>query len=582
MLYGGLSMSWKETYQLWKNNNSLNELIKEDLTDLETDPEQLEDAFYKSLEFGTAGMRGKVGAGTNRMNIYTIRQATEGLAQFLLANDEEAKERGVVIGYDSRHYSKEFALEAAKTLGHHGIKTFVFDDLRPTPEVSFGIRYLKAIAGIMITASHNPPEYNGYKVYNEDGAQFLPEKADELTRYVKQVAHPFEVKVGDQRDLKEKGLLKFIGAKIDKGYLGMMRSVSLNPKLIEDNATELKIVYTPLHGTGQKLAKKALYNAGFQRVYDVPSQSEPDPDFSTVKTPNPEEREAFDEAIKVGIEKDADIIIATDPDADRLGVAVKTIPGEYTILTGNQIASLMTEYILKTQFENGLLPKYPLIIKSIVSSDLPTRIANQYGARVENVLTGFKFIAERIETYEESMDTVFMFGFEESYGYLTRPFVRDKDAIQATVLLSEIALSYKLKNYTLVDALLDLYHRYGHFQEKVLSVTLEGKKGQDKINQIMTNLRENSPKRFGESKVTYVEDFLSSQRIFEDGIQETIELPKSNVLKFSMHDGSWIAVRPSGTEPKIKFYLSAVDGSKFEVDNKMIELEKAVNEILNV
>lgn len=582
MLYGGLSMSWKETYQLWKNNNSLNELIKEDLTDLETDPEQLEDAFYKSLEFGTAGMRGKVGAGTNRMNIYTIRQATEGLAQFLLANDEEAKERGVVIGYDSRHYSKEFALEAAKTLGHHGIKSFVFDDLRPTPEVSYGIRYLNAIAGIMITASHNPPEYNGYKIYNEDGAQFLPEKADELTRYVKQVAHPFEVQIGDQKDLKDRGILKLIGAKVDKSYLGMMRSVSLNPKLIEDNATELKIVYTPLHGTGQKLAKKALYNAGFQRVYDVSSQSEPDPDFSTVKAPNPEEHEAFEEAIKVGVEKDADIIIATDPDADRLGVAVKTIPGEYTILTGNQIASLMTEYILKTQFENGLLPKYPLIIKSIVSSDLPTRIANQYGARVENVLTGFKFIAERIETYKESMDTVFMFGFEESYGYLTRPFVRDKDAIQATVLLSEIALSYKLKNYTLVDALLDLYHRYGHFQEKVLSVTLEGKKGQDKINQIMTNLRDNSPKRFGESKVTYVEDFQSSQRIFEDGIQETIELPKSNVLKFSMHDGSWIAVRPSGTEPKIKFYLSAVDGPKFEVDNKMIELEKAVNEILDM
>lgn len=575
-------MSWKETYQLWKNNDSLNKHMKEDLTNLAANPEQLEDAFYKSLEFGTAGMRGKIGAGTNRMNIYTIRQATEGLAQFLLANDEEAKERGVVIGYDSRHYSKEFALEAAKTLGHHGIKSFVFDDLRPTPEVSFGIRYLKAIAGIMITASHNPPEYNGYKVYNEDGAQFLPEKADELTRYVKQVAHPFEVQIGDQKDLKDRGILKLIGAKVDKSYLGMMRSVSLNPKLIEDNATELKIVYTPLHGTGQKLAKKALYNAGFQRVYDVSSQSEPDPDFSTVKAPNPEEHEAFEEAIKVGVEKDADIIIATDPDADRLGVAVKTIPGEYTILTGNQIASLMTEYILKTQFENGLLPKYPLIIKSIVSSDLPTRIANQYGARVENVLTGFKFIAERIETYKESMDTVFMFGFEESYGYLTRPFVRDKDAIQATVLLSEIALSYKLKNYTLVDALLDLYHRYGHFQEKVLSVTLEGKKGQDKINQIMTNLRDNSPKRFGESKVTYVEDFQSSQRIFEDGIQETIELPKSNVLKFSMHDGSWIAVRPSGTEPKIKFYLSAVDGPKFEVDNKMIELEKAVNEILDM
>lgn len=575
-------MSWKETYQLWKNNQSLDEAMKEDLANLEENPEQLEDAFYKSLEFGTAGMRGVIGAGTNRMNIYTIRQATEGFAQFLLANDENAKSRGVVIGYDSRHYSKEFALEAAKTLGHHGIKTFVFDELCPTPEVSFGIRHLNAVGGIMITASHNPPEYNGYKVYNEDGAQLLPEKADELTRYVEQVEKPFEVQVGNQQTLKDEGLLNMVGPKVDKAYLGMMRSVSLNPKLIEDYASELKVVFTPLHGTGQKLALKALYNAGFQNIYEVPSQSQPDPDFSTVDSPNPEERQAFDEAIKIGIEKDADIIIATDPDADRLGVAVKTIPGEYTILTGNQIASLMTEYILKTQFENGLLPKYPVIIKSIVSSDLPAQIANQYGARVENVLTGFKFISARIKELEESMDTVFMFGFEESYGYLSRPFSRDKDAIQATVLFSEIALSYKLKNYTLVDGLLDLYHRHGHFQEKVLSIKLEGKEGQEKINQILTDLRENSPKSFGESKVRYVEDFQSSQRIFEDGIQESIDLPKSNVLKFSMHDGSWIAVRPSGTEPKIKFYISAVDGPKFEVDNKMLALEEAVNELVNV
>lgn len=575
-------MSWKETYQLWKNNQSLDEAMKEDLANLEENPEQLEDAFYKSLEFGTAGMRGVIGAGTNRMNIYTIRQATEGFAQFLLANDENAKSRGVVIGYDSRHYSKEFALEAAKTLGHHGIKTFVFDELCPTPEVSFGIRHLNAVGGIMITASHNPPEYNGYKVYNEDGAQLLPEKADELTRYVEQVEKPFEVQVGNQQTLKDEGLLNMVGPKVDKAYLGMMRSVSLNPKLIEDYASELKVVFTPLHGTGQKLALKALYNAGFQNIYEVPSQSQPDPDFSTVDSPNPEERQAFDEAIKIGIEKDADIIIATDPDADRLGVAVKTIPGEYTILTGNQIASLMTEYILKTQFENGLLPKYPVIIKSIVSSDLPAQIANQYGARVENVLTGFKFISARIKELEESMDTVFMFGFEESYGYLSRPFSRDKDAIQATVLLSEIALSYKLKNYTLVDGLLDLYHRHGYFQEKVLSIKLEGKEGQEKINQILTDLRENSPKSFGESKVRYVEDFQSSQRIFEDGIQESIDLPKSNVLKFSMHDGSWIAVRPSGTEPKIKFYISAIDGPKFEVDNKMLALEEAVNELVNV
>lgn len=574
-------MTWEKTYQTWKEFENLDSQMKDELSELSKDSEQLEDAFYQSLEFGTAGMRGVIGPGTNRMNIYTIRQATEGLAHYLLANDENAKKRGVAISYDSRHYSREFAFEAAKTLGKHGIKSFVFDELRPTPELSFAVRYLKTAAGIMITASHNPPEYNGYKVYGEDGAQLLPDKANDLTSYVKKIDKPLEIEVADVDSLRDEGLLTIVGSRVDKAYLDLMRSVSLDPKMIEDNANELKIVFTPLHGTGQTVGMKALYKAGFQNILEVPSQKDPDPEFSTVDSPNPEVIEAFEEAIKIGKEQDADILIATDPDADRLGVAVKTIPGSYTILTGNQIASLMTDYILRTQFENNLLPKYPVIVKSIVSSELPARIADGYGARVEDVLTGFKFIAERIQAHEDTTETTFMFGFEESYGYLSRPFVRDKDAIQALVLISEIALHYKLKNFTLVDALFNLYNRHGHFEDKVISVKLEGKAGKEKIEQIMDTLRNDAPKEIAGHKVKEREDFLEGQRYFSDGSQEEIELPKSNVLKYSLTDGSWIAVRPSGTEPKIKFYISAVDGAKLEVTKKIEELEEAIRSYID-
>lgn len=574
-------MTWEKTYQTWKEFENLDSQMKDELSELSKDSEQLEDAFYQSLEFGTAGMRGVIGPGTNRMNIYTIRQATEGLAHYLLANDENTKKRGVAISYDSRHYSREFAFEAAKTLGKHGIKSFVFDELRPTPELSFAVRYLKTAAGIMITASHNPPEYNGYKVYGEDGAQLLPDKANDLTSYVKKIDKPLEIEVADVDSLRDEGLLTIVGSRVDKAYLDLMRSVSLDPKMIEDNANELKIVFTPLHGTGQTVGMKALYKAGFQNILEVPSQKDPDPEFSTVDSPNPEVIEAFEEAIKIGKEQDADILIATDPDADRLGVAVKTIPGSYTILTGNQIASLMTDYILRTQFENNLLPKYPVIVKSIVSSELPARIADGYGARVEDVLTGFKFIAERIQAHEDTTETTFMFGFEESYGYLSRPFVRDKDAIQALVLISEIALHYKLKNFTLVDALFNLYNRHGHFEDKVISVKLEGKAGKEKIEQIMDTLRNDAPKEIAGHKVKEREDFLEGQRYFSDGSQEEIELPKSNVLKYSLTDGSWIAVRPSGTEPKIKFYISAVDGAKLEVTKKIEELEEAIRSYID-
>lgn len=569
-------MTWETTYNTWKNATELNDQLKAELTELEKHPADLEDAFYKSLEFGTAGMRGKIGVGTNRMNTYIIRQATEGLAQYLLNHVDNAQKRGVVISYDSRRFSREFAFESAKTLGQHGIQTYVFNELRPTPELSFGVRNLKAAAGIMITASHNPPEYNGYKVYGEDGAQLLPDKANLLTEYVQKVDNPLEVEVASVDDLKAQGLLTLIGGKVDKAYLDMMRSVSLNPKMIEDNSNEVKIVYTPLHGTGQMLTKRALYNAGFNNVHDVPSQKEPDSEFSTVELPNPEDKAAFEEAIKVGKELDADILIATDPDADRLGVAVKTIPGSYTILTGNEIGGLLTDYILRTQAEHDLLPKFPVVVKSIVSSEFAARIADSYGARVENVLTGFKFIADRIEAHAHTTETTFMFGFEESYGYLSRPFVRDKDAIQASVLIAEAALHYKLQNFTLVDALFRLYNRHGHFEDRQLSYTFEGKAGQEKMDRILDQLRNQQPDSIGDIKVKEREDYLEGVRYLQDGTTETIDLPKSNVLKFNLVDGSWVAARPSGTEPKIKFYISAVDGAKLKVLNKVEALVKDI------
>ena len=574
-------MTWKDTYQSWLSFDQLDADLKADLDQLEDDSDQLEDAFYKSLEFGTAGMRGLMGPGTNRMNIYTVRQASQGLSDYLLDRFDDAKQRGVAIGYDSRHQSQAFAFEAAKTLGQSGIKSYVFDSICPTPELSFAVRHFKCRAGIMVTASHNPPAYNGYKVYGDDGGQLLPQAADQLTAFVNQVQDPLSVQVAQKDKLIQAGLLNIVGPRVDKSYLEMMRSVTLNPDMVEDYANDLTIVYTPLHGTGQKLVKKALYNAGFQNVYDVDSQKGPDPDFSTVESPNPETEGAFAEAIKVGTKQDADVLIASDPDADRLGVAVKTVKGSYRVLSGNEIGSLLTHYILKAQFHNKLLPKYPVVIKSIVSSDLPDRIADSFGARVETVLTGFKYIADRIKFHNESDETSFMFGFEESNGYLSRSFVRDKDAVQASVLVAEMALYYKLQDFSLVDALFDLYNHYGHFKDTVFSLSLEGKKGQDKIDQIMEKFRQIPLKDFAGFKVKAKEDYLSSQRSLAEGGTEDIDLPQSNVLKFQMTDGSWLAVRPSGTEPKIKCYLSATDGSKLEVDRKLERLEQAARQLMD-
>lgn len=574
-------MSWQETYNMWKNYSELDQGVAEDLKNIEDDESKLEDAFHAPLEFGTAGMRGIIGAGINRMNIYTVRQATEGLALFIENEQgEEAKKRGVVIAYDSRHMSKEFAFESAKTLGAHGIKAYVFEELRPTPELAFAVRHLQAAAGIMVTASHNPPEYNGYKTYGEDGGQLPPKEANELTSYVRSVGDMLAVEVADEDTLKEQGLLEIIGHNVDKEYLEAMKTVTINPDLIDRVANDLKIIFTPLHGTAKVLGEKALRQAGFRNIELVPEQAEPDPEFSTVKSPNPEDPEAFEKAIELGCEIDADLLVATDPDGDRLGLAVKTAESHYEVLTGNQIASLMLDYMIKAHRETEILPKNSVIVKSIVSSDLPRAIAEKNGVQTVDVLTGFKFIAEKIKHYEQDSSHTFMFGFEESYGYLVQPFVRDKDAIQALVMVSEMAAFHKENQYSCFDALQDLYQEYGHFKEKTISIKMDGIEGAQKIKDLMDRLRNDSPDSFGKIKIKSVEDFKTSKRVDMDGNEETIDMPSADVLKYHLVDTSWIAARPSGTEPKIKFYIAAYDDSGVAVNEKMASFEKAINEIV--
>ena len=574
-------MSWRETYQLWENFNDLETELKEELKSLKDDSDTLEDAFYAPLEFGTAGMRGIIGAGVNRMNAYTVRQATEGLALFMDSLGNETQKRGVAIAYDSRHKSPEFAMEAARTLGAHGIPAFVFESLRPTPELSFAVRHLNAFAGIMITASHNPAEYNGYKVYGEDGGQMPPKEADALTAYVRSVENILEIEVLSQEDLESQGLLTIIGEDLDSEYLKNVEKVTVNPELVKEMSKEMKLVYTPLHGTGKMLGERALKNAGFESIYLVPEQAEADPDFSTVKSPNPEEPGAFEYAIKLGKEIDADVLVATDPDADRLGIAVKTAEGHYEVLTGNQIASLMLHYLLTAQKEAGTLPANGVVLKSIVSSELPTQIADSFNVKMVDVLTGFKFIAEKIKQYETDGSQTFLFGFEESYGYLVAPFVRDKDAIQALVLIAEVAAYYKQKGDTLYDGLKQIFHNYGHFKEKTISISMQGITGAEKIKALMVKFREESPKEFAGIEVEYVEDFSLAKRTLQDGTIEDIDMPTADVLKYKLVDSSWIAIRPSGTEPKIKFYIGACDDSGVEIENKVIRLEESINSIVN-
>ena len=564
-------MSWQDIALKWEKFEGLEDYLK---TQLENFSEkEKEEAFYAPLEFGTAGMRGIVGPGINRMNIYTVRQATEGLARLIETYGEEAKKRGVAIAHDSRHFSPEFALESAKVLVKHGIKAYVFEDLRPTPELSYAVRHLHTFAGIMITASHNPAAYNGYKVYGEDGGQMPPKDADALTEYVRQVENPLAVDVVTKEELEQSALFEWIGEAVDAAYLEEIKSVSVNPSLLSDTK-DLSVVYTPLHGTGLMLTKRALDQAGFTGLQVVSEQAVPDGDFTTVKSPNPEEAGAFEYAIRLGEETKADVLLATDPDADRMGAAVRQPDGTYQVITGNQIAAILLDYLLFAHQKAGTLPANAAAVKSIVSSELPTVIAEHYGAKMVNVLTGFKFIAEQIKNYEETNAHTFMFGFEESYGYLVQPFVRDKDAIQAVLLLTEVAAHFKSEGKTLYDGLQALYEKYGYFLEKTISVTVQGLEGPAKIKALLDGLRKEVPSNFGGIKVSVAQDFAVNQQVDAQGVVSEIGLPTSNVLKYILEDGSWIAVRPSGTEPKIKFYMGVKATTQEEAEEKLAKFQK--------
>lgn len=572
-------MVYMETYKQWKNFDNMEENLIKELNSLEDNDDLIKDAFFSPLEFGTAGMRGVIGAGINRMNSYTVRQATEGLARLMASKGEEEKKRGVAIAYDSRHFSPEFAMEAARTLGKHGIPSFVFESLRPTPELSFAVRHLNTLTGIMITASHNPPEYNGYKVYGEDGGQMPPADADALTDFIRAIDNPLEIAVMSEDELKESGLLTILGEEIDQAYLAEVATVSVNPYLIKEVSQEMKLVFTPLHGAGKMLGERALKQAGFEGFTLVPEQAEADPEFTTVKSPNPEEPGAFEYAERLGKEIGADILVATDPDADRLGAAVRRQDGEYEVISGNQIASLMVDYLLLAKQESNTLPDNAVVLKSIVSSEFPTVIAESYGAKMVDVLTGFKFIAEKIKQYEEDGSYDFQFGFEESYGYLVKPFVRDKDAIQALVLIAEVAAYYKKKGQTLYDGLQALYEKHGYYQEKTISVTMSGLSGAEKIKALMAKFRQQAPEAFAGKKVVETQDYGTSERTRADGQKEAIDMPSSNVLKYVLEDGSWIAIRPSGTEPKIKFYIGAKADSQAAVNEKVTAFEKEIKSL---
>ncbi|MGG3574264.1 phospho-sugar mutase [Bacillus gobiensis] len=568
-------MSWNESYERWTNAEQLDQELKTLLENLREDEKALEDCFYKNLEFGTGGMRGEIGVGPNRMNIYTVRKASYGLAQYLIKQGEEAKEKGVVIAYDSRHKSPEFAIEAAKTLATEGVKAYVFDELRPTPELSFAVRELNAAAGIVITASHNPPEYNGFKVYGDDGGQIPPAMADIVIEQVNAVKNELDIEVKSEEELKEKNLIEIIGEEIDSAFTEKLKTISVNPNLSKE--VDLKVVFTPLHGTANKPVRRGLSALGYNNVIVVPEQELPDPNFSTVESPNPEEHAAFEYAIKLGEQHDADLLIGTDPDADRLGVAVKNNEGKYEVLTGNQTGALMLHYLLSEKKRLGTLPENGVVVKTIVTSEIGRDIAKSFNLDTVDTLTGFKFIGEKIKEYEESGEYIFQFGYEESYGYLIGDFARDKDAVQAAIMAVEVSAFYKKQGKSLYDGLIEIFKEYGYYKEGLKSLTLKGKEGAEQIATILATFRNQPPLEIAGKSVVSQEDYqISEKTMLVNGDKTVISLPKSNVLKYFLEDGSWFCLRPSGTEPKVKFYF-AVKGDSLEDSNDRLEkLQDAV------
>ncbi|WP_310877404.1 phospho-sugar mutase [Priestia megaterium] len=575
-------MNWKTQLDKWLTFNALDKELKEELLIMKGNNKRAEDAFYKNLEFGTGGMRGELGPGTNRLNVYMVRKATEGLACYIEESGEEAKKKGVVVAYDSRHKSPEFALEVAKVLGQHGIKTYVFDELRPTPELSYAVRYLNAFAGIVITASHNPPEYNGYKVYGEDGGQLPPAAADKIISHMNRVENELSISVKEEQELLAEGLLTYIGAEVDAAYTEALKTIQLNRKLVEEAGNELEIVFTPLHGSGNKPVREGLKAFGFSNVTVVKEQELPDANFSTVKSPNPEEHAAFELAIRYGKEIDADLLMATDPDADRLGVAVKDSSGEYVVLTGNQLGALMLHYLLTQKKEQGLLPENGAVVKTIVTSEIGRTIASSFGLKTFDTLTGFKFIGEKINQFESSGDYQFQFGYEESYGYLIGDFVRDKDAVQSAVFAAEVAAYYKAQGKSLYDGLLEIFSKYGYYKESLHSITLKGKDGAEQIQKLVDAFRMNPVKELSEIDVTCIEDYQLGERMHvKEGKVESMPFPVSNVLKYHFEDGTWFTIRPSGTEPKAKFYFGVKKESLNQSEKHLRKIEQLVMERVN-
>lgn len=574
-----ITMSYRDRYQEWLENDYFDTETKEELRSIADDETEIEDRFYTDLEFGTGGLRGIIGAGTNRINKYTIRKATQGLANYILNQGDEAK--GVVIAHDSRFKSREFALETAAVLNGNGIKVYLFDELRPTPELSFAVRELEVTAGVVITASHNPPEYNGYKVYWSDGGQIVPQRAEEIIAEIKEIDDFAMIKRQSKEGAIDEGLFEMIGSSIDDKYIAKLKGLITNPEFINENGSELDIIYTPIHGTGNKLVRRALKEVGFSNVRVVSEQEAPDPEFPTVDYPNPEETEVFNLALDMAKKDPADLIMGTDPDADRLGVLVQGETGDYISLTGNQIGILLTDYLLSQQQTQGALSDQGVIVKTIVTTEMTRAIAKEYGVEVIDTLTGFKFIGEKIKEFEERGDKDFILGFEESYGYLAGTFVRDKDAVIAATLVAEMAAYYKQEGLTLYQRLNQLMDKYGHYLEDLESIVLKGKTGQKKIEKILETLRTKRPEEIANKRVDVIKDYLVGKRYnLRDDTESTLDLPEANVLQFLLEDNSLLTVRPSGTEPKIKIYFTVVADNQEQSKAKLKDFKSAVLEMV--
>lgn len=570
----------KEIFKQWQAAKNLPDYLQEQLEKLGKNEKWIEDAFGQDINFGTAGMRGRLEPGTNRINLFTIGRVTEGLARLIEEQGAEAIKRGVVISFDSRYHSREFAMHAARILGAHGIHVYLFDDLRPTPELSFAVRYLHTFAGINITASHNAKQYNGYKAYGEDGAQMAPEYADRLFAFSQKVDNIFDVKVASVTQLRADGILQLIGEDLDQAYLENLKQVNLDKEMVKENADKLKIIYTPLHGTGKMLYDRAFREGGFNNVIPVPSQAIIDPEFPTTIKPNPEYRDVFEPGIKVANEVNANVIVATDPDADRMGAAVRTDKGDFQVLTGNQIATLMSYYLLVHLKEKGQLSPDYEIVTSVVSSALPFKIAKAFGIKTKHVLTGFKYIGEEVDRMKKAQDAKFLMGFEESYGYLFKPFARDKDAMQGALMFAEVASYYASKNMTVFDGLKEIWQKFGTSYEITKAIEMPGIGGQKRMAELMAKLRSEHLTKINGRKVLKIQDF-QEQVTIKDGQKEALTgFPVSNVLKYFLEDETWLALRPSGTEPVIKAYVGTNQKDVASAKKLAEEYQAALAELL--